>query len=258
MTKSLYFGSSLTNAFWDWHQEEGQEERSQNADFLMCHGAFFLPSALQQSLAYERNGSLFRFPLRFDIRDDAGDLHQEQFYGDGVAKFRDGDGLAFDIKQYDTLVFTSSQLFWAYSYQRLFTKGFGLLTEDSKALFQQAELRYPISKDAFLALHQDLFGIAYDFLSAARCCHPELKILVAPAVLPPKAQSYLPPVWRQLHSMEMELVFQEQQKLFSTLPMRQPIQTLSAEFETLQTYMADDLHHYNAAFVELLNQQYDF
>ncbi|MGO1118179.1 hypothetical protein ACTL6U_05725 [Rhodovibrionaceae bacterium A322] len=163
-----------------------------------------------------------------------------------------------DLSTYDHLVFTTPLLFWDLSFTYLFKRKFGVLTQPSAELFKEAELTQAISRAAFLDIHKDRFIHSYNFLQAARKAAPELKIFIAPAVLPTCKQRHYPIVWRKLHLLEKAAVYEEHERMFDSISMEQPPETLEEELFSKSRFMADDQHHYNTDFVQLLYDRYKF
>lgn len=253
MTKTLFIGSSLTTAFYDWFKETQDRE----ADFAMGHGALWLPDRLPSSTAFHHSGSLFTFQQRIEVLSEAGEVLKQTFFST-VEDADEKGALHIDLANYPRMVFTVPMLFWDVSFGHLHRNGYGLLTPATQKLFEEAELPHTLSEETFKAIHRARFGHAYAFLEAARSACPDMEIFIAPAVLPPAERKNFPLLWRQLHQHEMRLIFASLKDLYGAIAMGQPNETLTQDLITLPEFMADEHHHYNARFVQKLSETYAF
>lgn len=250
MSRTLFIGSSLTTAFFDWHKERGTDHGYGDADFVMCHGAYWIPARLLPETAFDHVHSRFLFPRSFQVYTSDGKVLNSRFFGSGE-EWHHGSQLGIDLASYSRIVFTVPMLFWDVSF-RLFHRETGVLSERTAKIFSEAGFGQAISERAFLKIHEDRFGHAYHFLDAVRDCCADLPIHIAPAVLPPARLRQYTKVWRKLHWLEMELVFEELGRRYATVAMRQPRDTLTDDLETKTQFMADEHHHFNADFVQRL------
>jgi len=257
MHNTLFLGSSLTTAFYDWYKTSPSINSDRHADFVMCHGALWLPSRFLGEIPFKSTGAIFSFPKKFQVLSSDGKTLNQNMFGeiDGNISI---EHMSFDLSSYEKMIFTVPMLFNDISFDMLFRNGFGILNQESEEVFRSSGLNHGLSNDAFLAIHRERFGYAFKFLTEARQCNPDLNIFIAPAVLPPATHMRFTDSWRRLHQLEMEIVFQSLEREFGSISMRQPPETIKRNLVTDSKYMADETHHYNAQLVQILYDSYNF
>lgn len=255
--KILFIGSSLTSAFYRWFQGNSTVP-SVEADFLICHGGYWV-DALTSATSAPRylDSQKVVFPREFEVLNGEGKKIIQRFYGsDIISNYKNGF-LEVDLESYDKIIFSGASLYWDVSH-KLYSEKFGIFTLNSVKYFEEAGLKYPLSESSFLKIHAHRFPRALTFLEKVMTeCHG-LKVYLAPAVLPSQNNLNFPKEWKALHLNEQELVFNNLKSRLGIIPMLQPIETLTDDFSTINSFMQDNHHHYNESFVEILNKKYEF
>jgi len=255
--KTLFVGSSLTNAFRDW-LEPHRSKGGRDADFLNCHGGFWLRSWLLTEEPYYIRAGSFVFPHQFVLILQNGTQCVMPIHADGPFVRQVGSRIEMDIRNYDDIVFAAPTLFWDISYWHLYLQGKGLLNRHSKSAFEREGLSIALSEEEFLRIHEDRFSIAYRFLDDVRAISNDIPVWIAPSILPGAVRTEFKNGWRELHWHELRCLDRELSARYGALAMEQPASTLDENWVTLPDYLRDDHHHYNSKFVEELRKVHDF
>lgn len=243
----LYIGSSLTSAFIARNRRRPDAPA---ADHVVSHGGMWVVGInLNEDVVWLANGRI-TLARRFAVRKP-----ENRFRVWTDLEIADESEVSIDPSAYSAVVFTVPLLFRVFSLD-LWKGGYFLSSAGVAPTEAEPRLIYPLSDAAFVAMHQAKFRPAYQFLDTLRAVRPDLPVFVTPSILPTVAQaSRYPESWRRRHLAEMDLIHDHLVDVFGVIAVRQPRSTMEEDWTTKEMYLADDSHHFNASFVELMEEE---